>query len=124
MNTFIKKHEYNYIKRCLRDLKNSFKGCMDNDIIAASKIYIQDKIFSVFSSLSEDEKALLDITNLTKSTEVDEPVRKLFIAYKSIGFDICLDSNKCNERIESVEKLEKILKEVNDTSYTFSSFPP
>lgn len=216
MNTFIKKHEYNYIKRCLKDLKNSFKGCVDNDIIAASKIYIQDKIFSVFSSLSEDEKALLDITNLTKSTEVDEylvkleeyvygmqkitdaqlkklfkkekklklpnqedqdsknvylgwvdeSVRKLFIAYKlndnlvgmscrisnpdpnahicvlcnrigkesevafvspicktsnsfdgaykSIGFDICLDSSKCNDRIESVEKLEKILKEVND----------
>jgi len=35
-------------------------------------------------------------------------------AYKSIGFDICLDSRKCNDRIESVEKLEKILKEVND----------
>ena len=34
--------------------------------------------------------------------------------YKSIGFNICLDSHKCNERIESVEKLEKILKDVNN----------
>ncbi|MDZ7548075.1 protein adenylyltransferase SelO family protein, partial [Clostridium perfringens] len=34
--------------------------------------------------------------------------------YKSIGFDICLDSAKCNERIVSVEKLEKILKDVNN----------
>ncbi|MGV2687308.1 elongation factor G-binding protein, partial [Clostridium perfringens] len=34
--------------------------------------------------------------------------------YKSIGFDICLDSTKCNERIVSVEKLEKILKDVNN----------
>lgn len=35
-------------------------------------------------------------------------------AYKSIGFDICLDSQKCNNRISSIEKLEKILKEVNN----------
>jgi len=35
-------------------------------------------------------------------------------AYKSIGFNICLDSQKCNERIISVEKLEQILKDVNN----------
>lgn len=35
-------------------------------------------------------------------------------SYKSIGFDICLDSQKCNERIVSIEKLEKILKDVNN----------
>lgn len=34
--------------------------------------------------------------------------------YRSIGFDICLDSTKCNERISSVEKLEDILKDVNN----------
>ena len=33
--------------------------------------------------------------------------------YKSLGFYICLDSKECNERIESVEKLEDILKVVN-----------
>ena len=33
--------------------------------------------------------------------------------YKSLGFYVCLDSDECNERIESVEKLEKILKSVN-----------
>lgn len=216
MNAFIKKYEYNYIKRCLKDLNNSFKGCVDKDIVEASKAYIQDKILSTFSLLSEEEKSLLDITNITKSTEVDEylvelekyvygmtkvtdavlkklfrkekklklpdqeaqdsknvylgwiddSIRKLFIAYnlnddlvgiacrisnpgpnshrcvlcnrvgkedevafvspicktsksfdgayKSIGFDICLDSSKCNDRIESIEKLEKILKEVNN----------
>ena len=35
-------------------------------------------------------------------------------AYRSIGFDICLDSEKCNERIVDIEKLEKILKDVNN----------
>ncbi|MGL4344020.1 MAG: FBP domain-containing protein [Cellulosilyticaceae bacterium] len=32
--------------------------------------------------------------------------------YRSIGFDICLDSQKCNERITSTEKLEALLKNV------------
>jgi hypothetical protein len=35
-------------------------------------------------------------------------------AYKSIGFHICLDSEKCNERILAIEKLEQILKDVNN----------
>lgn len=34
-------------------------------------------------------------------------------AYRSIDFDLCLDSKKCNERIVAIEKLEKILKGVN-----------
>ncbi|CAM2874740.1 FusB/FusC family EF-G-binding protein [Hathewaya histolytica] len=34
--------------------------------------------------------------------------------YKSIGFNICLNSKKCNERITSIEKLETILKDVNN----------
>ncbi|WP_415318061.1 FusB/FusC family EF-G-binding protein, partial [Clostridium perfringens] len=34
--------------------------------------------------------------------------------YRSIGFDICLDSEKCNERITSTDKLEKLLKDVNN----------
>ncbi|WP_105615064.1 FusB/FusC family EF-G-binding protein [Vallitalea okinawensis] len=33
--------------------------------------------------------------------------------YRSIGFDICLDSTKCNQRISAVDKLEEILKDVN-----------
>ena len=35
-------------------------------------------------------------------------------AYKSMAFDLCLDSAKCNELIVSIEKLEKILKAVNN----------
>ena len=35
-------------------------------------------------------------------------------SYKSIGFNMCLDSAKCNDRIVSTEKLERILKEVNN----------
>lgn len=38
--------------------------------------------------------------------------------YKSIGFDMCLDSQMCNERISSVDKLEKFLKDVNNIKET------
>ncbi len=217
MNAFIKKHEYNYIKKCLRDLNNAFKGSIDINIIEATKAYIHQKILNIFTTLSEEEKELLDISKIhdpllidkylaelneyvygmPKITNaqisklfkkekklklpslnaqdsknvylgwIDESTRKLFVAYnmngkligmtcritnfssnnshicalcnrigrendvafvsavcktdnagegayKSTGFDICLNSEKCNERIVSTEKLEKILKDVNN----------
>lgn len=217
MDTFIKKHEYNYIKKCLNDLNNAFKGCIDINIIEATKAYIHQKILNNFTNLSAEEKELLDISRINDSLHIDkyltelneyvygmpnitnaqisklfkkekkfklpnlsaqdsknvylgwidESIRKLFVAYnmdgkligmacripshdsnnshrcvlcnhvgrqnevefvspvcktanagegayRSIGFDICLDSEKCNERIVSPEKLEKILKDVNN----------
>lgn len=217
MNAFIKKHEYNYIKKCLHDLNNAFKGCVDANIIEATKAYIHQKILIIFTNLSAEEEALLDISKIddplfidkylaelnkyvygmpkitnaqisklfkkekkfklpSQSAQdsknvylgwIDESIRKLFVAYnmngtligmacritnhssnnthicslcnhvgrenevafvspicktsnagegayKSIGFDICLDSEKCNERIVSIEKLEKLIKNVNN----------
>lgn len=217
MKAFIKKHEYNYIKKRLNDLNNAFKGCVDINIIEATKAYIHGNILNIFSNLSEDERALLDISkiknplhinkylaeldeyvygmpNITNAQIiklfkkekklklpslnsqdsknvylgwVDDSINKLFVAYnmngkligmscrtlkytsnntnrctlcnhvggenevafvspicktsnagegsyKSIAFDICLDSEKCNDRIVSIEKLESILKEVNN----------
>lgn len=215
MKTFIKKHQYNYILKCLNDINNAFRSSSDKNIIEATKVYTYGKIINVFSNLSEEEKEILDITkiddpllidgylhnlneyvygmpNITNSQItklfkkekkfklpsldaqeaknvylgwIDESLRKLFIAYnmgdnligmscritndssnnthictlcnhvgrdnevafvspickttgensyKSIGFNICLDSSKCNKRIVSTEKLEKILKDVNN----------
>lgn len=215
MEPFIRNHEFNYIKRCMKDLNNSFVLCVDKDIIQANKLYINQKILDNFSVLSKEQKDLLDITKITeqyhidsylekllnyvyegpnitsaqinrlfkkekkfklpdkdniisKSTYlgwIDNQIRKLFIAYnldgnllgmacrisnpepksshrcilcnhigkenevafvspickplskdayKSLGFDICLNSKDCNERIISVDKLEDLLKTVNN----------
>ncbi|NMM64892.1 FusB/FusC family EF-G-binding protein [Clostridium sp. P21] len=217
MEAFIKKHEYNYIKKCLNDLNNTFKSCVDINIVEASKAYISDKILNTFTSLSHEQKELLDINEINDPFQIDkyldgldkyvygmpkvtnaqisklfkkekklklqnldsqdsknvylgwidEPIKKLFVAYnmngnligmtcrmpnhssnnthicslcnhvgrkdevafvspvcktsnsgegayKSIGFYICLDSKKCNDRIASTEKLERILKNVNN----------
>ncbi|MCY6372590.1 FusB/FusC family EF-G-binding protein [Clostridium ganghwense] len=217
MNAFIKKYQYNYIKKCLKDLNNAFRGCVDINIIEATKAYINEKILCLFTNLSEEEKELLDISKINDHLQIDnylsgldeyiygmqnitnaqinklfkkekkfklpninaqdsknvylgwidESIRKLFVVYnmndkligmacrisnhssnnthvcalcnhvgnqnevafvspicktanskngnyRSIGFDICLDSAKCNERIVAVEKLEKILKDVNN----------
>jgi len=54
----------------------------------------------------EDEVAF--VSSICKTDNTGEG------AYKSIGFDICLDSEKCNERIVTIEKLEQILKDVNN----------
>lgn len=217
MKAFIKKNQYNYMKKCMQDLNNAYRGSVDTNIIEATKAYICEKIFNIFPDLSLEERALLDITkindplyidtylaelikyvygmpmvtnaqigklfkkekklklpnpNLQDSKNVylgwfDESNRKMFVAYnlngklvgmtcnltnrssnnshicafcnhigdkndiafvsaicktnntgadayKSISFNMCIDSKQCNERIVSIEKLEKILKDVNN----------
>jgi hypothetical protein len=217
MNAFIKKYQYNYIKKCLHDLRNTYQVCIDTNVIEAAKASIQEKILNVFANLSVEERELLDISKVTEPLHtdkylsdlneyvygmpnitnaqlsklfkkekklklpslneqvsknvylgwIDEAVNKLFVAYnmedklmgmacritnhssnssricsicnriginnevafvspicktsntsegayKSIGFNMCLDSEKCNDRITTVEKLERILKDVNN----------
>ncbi|WP_291651095.1 FusB/FusC family EF-G-binding protein [Clostridium sp.] len=215
MEPFIKNHEFNYIKRCMKDLNNSLVLCVDKDIIQANKLYINQKILDKLSNLSKEQKYLLDITNIKEQYQIDfylekllnyvyespsitnaqinrlfkkekkfklpsedilnskntylgwidNQIRKLFIvynldgnlvgmacrisnpeaksshrcvlcnhigkenevafvspickqsskdAYKSIGFDICLNSKDCNERIVSTDKIEELLKTVNN----------
>ena len=218
MEAFIKKHEYNYIRKCLYNLNNTINDCLDINIIEVTKEYKHHQILNIFTNLSDEEKELLDISKITTISHIDKylaelneyvygmpnitnaqinrlfkklkkfklpdqksqdskntylgwidnSMRKLFVtynmdgnlvgmackissgsnnahrcvlcnhaarenevafvsticktantrdgAYKSIGFDICLDSKKCNERIVSIEKLEKILKDVNNIS--------
>lgn len=216
MNTFIKKHEFNYIKKSLGDLNNAFRNCTDPKIIETTKLYIQEKIFQLFPNLSEEEKSFLEISRITTPLHIEsyltelneytyrmpsitksqliklfrkekklklpelkedsknvylgwinEGNNKLFIAYnmngkllgmtctitpsnpnvtnvcalcnnigdeneiafvsaickapngkkdayRSIGFHICLDSSKCNEKIVNINNLENLLKNVNN----------
>lgn len=217
MKAFIKKHEYNYIRKLLKDLNNAYAFCVDINVIEATKANVQDKILHIFTNLPEEEKALLDISYINNPLNIDRylvelneyvygmpnitnpqivklfkkekkfklpdldsqdsknvylgwidhSIRKLFVvynmndkfigmscrisnhelnnthrcvlcnrvgdenevisvspicktsnsgegAYRSIGFDICLDSKKCNDRIVNTEKLEEILKDVNN----------
>lgn len=217
MKALIKKHEYNYIKKCLFDFNNALRNCTDINIVETTKTYIQDKIFNAFPNLPEEEKEIFDISKITDPLHIDsylkdlnqyvygmpyitnaqisklfkkekklklpnpnsqdsklvylgwidEAIRKLLIvynmdgkfigmacrlpksnsnntnictlcnhigseseiafvspicktsnpgidSYKSIGFHVCLDSSKCNDRIVSTEKLESLLKDVNN----------
>ena len=216
MNAFIKKQDFNFIKRCLADFNNTLRGCVDKNIVETNKLYIQNKIYNLFDELSPEQKDLITI-NITDSIQIepylktlekyvygmekiteaqikklfrkekkmkmpseellnsknvylswiDESTNKMFVVYnlnnkligmtcrlehyksnnyhicsfcnrighenevafvsslcktslskygnyKSIGFHICLDSEKCNNSITSIDKLEKILKEVNN----------
>jgi len=215
MKVFIKKHEYNYIRKRLYDLDNAFRVCLDTNIIEVTKAYKHLQILNIFTNSSEEEKEVLDISKITTPVHIDKYLaelneyvygmtkitnaqinrlfkkekkfklpnldaqdsknvylgwidnssRKLFVvynidgkligmacrtssygsnnahrcvlcnhsagenevnfvspickttgegSYRSIGFDLCLDSKKCNERIVAIEKLEKILKDVNN----------
>ena len=70
MKAFIKKHEYNYIKKCLYDLNNAFRNCIDIDTVETTKAYIQDKILNIFDNLSDEERDLLDISKITDSLHI------------------------------------------------------
>lgn len=214
MKEFIKKQEYNYIKRCMGDLNGAFRNCADGNIVETIRVCCQEKILSHFNDLSSEQKEILDISKITdplliepylkdleqyvygmsnlSATEItkvfkkekklkipnldiedskliylgwiDESTRKLLIVYKldgkllgmacrlpktnnngtnicalcnhigsesevafvspickqtsqddykSLGFYVCLNSDECNERIESVKKLEELIKIVN-----------
>jgi hypothetical protein len=54
------------------------------------------------------ESEVAFVSSICKTTNTAEGT------YRSIGFDICLDSTQCNERIASIEKLEELLKNVNN----------
>ena len=69
---FISKHKYNHIKKCLRDLNNTFRNCTDNQIIATHKASLQDTILNLFDNLSEEQTALLDILKITDSLSIDQ----------------------------------------------------
>ena len=64
MTVFIKKQQFNYIKKCLFDLNNAFRNCVDNNIVETTKVIAQDKILAFFDNLSEEEKEILNISKL------------------------------------------------------------
>jgi hypothetical protein len=72
MDAFIKKHEFNYIKKCLRDLSNTINGCLDPKIIDTSKGLVFDRIINTFSNLSEEEKSLLAFDKMNSTKDIFE----------------------------------------------------
>ena len=56
MEAFLKKEEYNYINKRLKDLNNALRTCNDYRTRDASRDYIQDKILSHLSHLLPEQK--------------------------------------------------------------------
>lgn len=103
MKEFIKKHEFNYIKKCLFDLNNTFRGCVDANITAANKAYINEKILGVFENLTEEQRDLLDISKITDPLHIDKYLADV---------DECVYGmpKVSKEQISKVFKKEKKLK--------------
>ena len=66
MHAFIKKQEFNYIRKCLFDLNNAFRNCVDSNIVETTKLITQDKILNFFNNLSDEEKEILDISKINE----------------------------------------------------------
>jgi len=103
MKAFIKKHEYNYIRKRLYDLDNAFKVCLDPNIIEVTKAYKHQQILNIFTNLSEEEKELLDINKITTPVHID----KYLLELNEYVYGI---SNITNAQINRLFKKEKKLK--------------
>ena len=77
MAAFIKKQQFNYIKKCLSDLNNAFRNCVDSNIVETTKIIAQDKILAFFDNLSEEEKEILNISKITEPLHIDGYLKDL-----------------------------------------------
>ncbi|MCY6354226.1 FusB/FusC family EF-G-binding protein [Clostridium sp. ZS2-4] len=107
-----------------QDSKNVYLGWIDESIRKLFVVYnMNDKLIGMacriqnYNSNSTHICALCNHVGQQNEVAFVSPICKTGNTkdgYRSIGFDICLDSAKCNERIVSVEKLEKILKDVNN----------
>lgn len=102
-----------------------YHGWIDPSIRKLFIVYnFNDKLLGMACRLSEVNTTNTHICTLCNhagpQSEVDfvSPIcktsRTTEDAYKSLGFYVCLDSKKCNERITSTKKLEELLKEVNN----------
>lgn len=217
MEPFIEKYRFNYIKKRVFEVSSAITSSLDKNVVIASRAHNQDKIYGVFSQLSDEQKELLSIDRIIDTVSADQFLKKLepfvlgisiptndsvarlfkkhkkiripdsfsedvkrvylgwidggtrklmmiyeidrkpfgmacrlpqvksssvnvcslchhigsdeevaFVspvcktehlgpdAYKSIGFYLCLDSDACNERITSIDKLEDLFRKVNN----------
>ena len=80
MKEFIKKQQFNYIKRCLNDLNNAFRNCVDVNIVETTKLCCQDKIVSQFESLSLAQREILNIGKINEPLQI-EPFLKAMDKY-------------------------------------------
>jgi len=108
-----------------QDSKNVYLGWIDE---SSRKLFVaynmDDKLIGMTCKITNDSSNNTHVCALCKRVGSENDVAFVSAicktdntgegAYKSTGFDICLDSHKCNDRIVSIEKLEKILKNVNN----------
>lgn len=77
MKAFIKKQQFNYIKRCLFDLNSTFRNCVDSNIVETTKIITQDKILTFFDNISDEQKEILNISKITDPLHIDTFLKDL-----------------------------------------------
>lgn len=77
MDSFIKKQQFNFIKKCLFDLNGAFRNCIDANIVDTTKACIQNKIYDYFTDLTEEQRTILDISKITDPLHIDGYIKDL-----------------------------------------------
>jgi hypothetical protein len=122
---FKKEKKFKFPNPTAQDSKNVYLGWIDESI---QKLFIaynmNDKLIGMacrvpnYGSNNSHTCVLCNYVGGESEVAFVSPICKTDNtgegAYKSMGFDLCLDSKKCNERIIAIDRLEKILKDVNN----------
>ncbi|MCM1990032.1 FusB/FusC family EF-G-binding protein [Oceanirhabdus seepicola] len=114
MNEFIKKYQFNYINKKLIDLEKTFNECIDSQVKEASKSMIQNKIYNVFETISEEEKALLSIEKIERFSQIKSYLNKITPYVYGMP-------NVSQSQIRKLFKKEKKLKLPDIDNIEFSS---
>ena len=93
MKPFIKKEDFNFIKKCITDLHGTLRNCTDPNIIETNKAYINEKILSRFSELSNEEKELIDINKSWLPSLIKMEIISVLLIYKCNNYYIYISIN-------------------------------
>ncbi|WBW98445.1 FusB/FusC family EF-G-binding protein [Oceanirhabdus sp. W0125-5] len=114
MDAFIKKYQFNYIEKLMKQLENTFISCVDIDIINTCKATMQEKIYNEFNELNEEQRELLNIEKI-------KGIYQISIFIKKITPYVCGMPEVSKAQIQKLFKKEKKLKLPKIDNIEFSS---
>lgn len=77
MEKFIKKQQFNYIRRELKHLDRTNRTCMDKKVIEATNLLVNEKINNIINELNEEQKELLDLSQVKNSYQIEKYIEKI-----------------------------------------------
>lgn len=77
MNMFIKKYQYNFIRKMVKELTGSLVMCVDSDMIKVSKALINKRIQSKFDVLDDAQIQIINVDGIYNKWDAQKFMEKI-----------------------------------------------